>query len=148
MAATALLTVVIAILFRQGGVDARFIIQTFGTFATIGTVPRIVLWAAARITRRQDEIDPSGTDLVLVAGGLIAIIWSAVQGLKADFAGTRGEQSLISHWGRYSFSKFFRKRLPRLFPLKEETVEETREAAIARLELEKKQSLHGAEIQK
>ncbi len=129
MAAVALALVAAAIPFRRGGVDARFIIQVFSILATIGTIPRIALWVGVQISNARSPFDLSGTDLVLAAGGLVAIVWSAIQELFSIFVGDRKEPSLVDRWWQTTEAS---KLLSKLFRRQTEQVEETPEAKAAR----------------
>ncbi|MCB9689732.1 MAG: hypothetical protein H6735_32135 [Alphaproteobacteria bacterium] len=93
----ALVLVLLAFPFRRGGIDARYIIQVFATFATIGTVPRLVLWAARSMMGQPDPaLEPSGTDAVLALGALLAIVYSGAQELYASFVDAKGDASNAS----------------------------------------------------
>lgn len=131
VAAAAIVLVAIALPFRRGGIDSRYIIQVFATFATIGTVPRIVLWGAAKLTDSPTPPTLSGTDLVLMAGGLLAIVYSGIQELVGAFAGERKE---VRGW-RAIASRVF----PKKFPPTTEELRETKEAAAERKRKEEQQ---------
>lgn len=98
----AIAVVVLSIPFRRDRVDTGYIIQVFGFFATIATVPKILYWAAERmmaLPNASSTSNLSGTDLLLASGALIAIVWSAMQGLVAAFAGTKKtKSSLAAQW--------------------------------------------------
>jgi hypothetical protein len=135
VAAIAMLIVVAAILFRRGGVDARFIILVFAISATIGTIPKIALWAAAHFAKSPNPPELSGIDLVVAGGGLLAIIWSAAQELLALFVGGQTEPSLAAKWWRRRLATVASNKLPKWFP-QSEPREETPEAKAARARME------------
>ncbi len=92
-----MLLVVLGIVIRRGGIDVRFIIQVFATCATIGTVPKIMLWVAAILLQAQHPpAPPSGTDCVLASGAFLAIIFSSVQELIAMLAKDSAQPSAAS----------------------------------------------------
>ena len=132
VAAAAIALVVVAFPFRRGGIDARYIIQVFATLATIGTVPRIMLWGAAHLIGSPTPPALSGTDCVLAAGGLIAIVYSGTQELIVAFVGERKDESLAVKGWRAIAAKVF----PKWFPRATEQIEETPEAAADRARME------------
>jgi len=122
VAGVAIGMVALALLFRRGGIDAGYIIKVFATLATIGTVLKIIRWGGTNL---------SGTDYVLGAGGLLAIIFVGIQELIDAFVGDRKNESLALRGWRLA-----PKLLSRWFPGQQEQLEETPEAAAERERLE------------
>lgn len=84
----------IGVLFRRGGGDARFIIEIFGAFATLGTVLKMILWVGAVLTSTS-ATPPGGTDLVLALGALFAIMLVSMQGLTSSLSGPERRLSML-----------------------------------------------------
>lgn len=95
VAIVAALVVFAAALVRRGFIDARFIIDVFSIFATVGTLLKVILWMARTMTGDAATSAPGGTDLVLVAGGLFAILFVSLQALVASFPGDAKDRSLL-----------------------------------------------------
>lgn len=90
------------IVVRKGGLTATFIIETFGAAATIATIPKIVWWVACVLQgKEQSQLPspPSGTDCLLAAGGLLAIVHTVILGMAKGLDGESGKQSLLDRAG-------------------------------------------------
>lgn len=121
-----------AFVFRRGGVNARFIIQVFAALATIGALPKIVLWVIASMMPGAIYEKLSGTDIVLLSGGLIAVLYTITQELLDIFSGASSEPSVATRW--LDTARPYLPDFPRVLrrPTPGQPVEETENAREAR----------------
>ncbi|MCK6516957.1 hypothetical protein L6R46_18090 [Myxococcota bacterium] len=90
-----------ATITRRGGVDSGMIIQLFGSLATLGTLAKVVNWGVQwAIGSAVSSYVPSGTDLVLFAGMVVAAFWSNMESLLSLLG---GDPSQPSRWERFRY---------------------------------------------
>lgn len=103
---------------RKGGIDARFIIDIFAYIATIASSLKAVHWILFRFVSdeklKQLKLEvpkgPEGTDLLLIFGSVVAIVFVSIQGIRSSFAGEKGSFSafdnlkarLLGLWDRFT----------------------------------------------
>lgn len=117
----------------------------FSGLATLGTIPKIGLWVGSvLIGRAEPSLVPSGTDIVLVLGGLFAIFHSTVdelidsfrkEGSSASFA-SRCKDKILAQFG---FIRSFSEWMARFTRRNNQAVIETEQARREREGLENDQ---------
>lgn len=93
----ALVLVMWAITLRRGGANAALIIEVFAFLATIVSGLKMMAWIPMRIANMPGE-PPTGTDLLLVFGAFVAVVFVSVQGLSKSLQGESRNSSALGHW--------------------------------------------------
>lgn len=91
----ALVVVLASILARKGGVDTGYILRVFAIFASLHAILLLVAWLVGTVRGEELVAAPSGADLVLLAGALVAMAYDQLEGLATAFSREGGKRSLL-----------------------------------------------------
>jgi hypothetical protein len=84
-------------LFGRGGVNAEKIIAVYSFAATVVSVLKAFFWMLGRMGKVAAE-EPTGTDLLLLMGAFVAILFASTQGIVTSLRGSSGQTSTAGRW--------------------------------------------------